>query len=139
MNLYIKNMVSNRCKMIVKSELEKLGLTGITVELGEVEIMETLSEEQKKVLNTRLKKAGLTILEDKKSILVEKIKVIIIELLYFNEKQLKINLSDYIIEKTNHNYNYMANIFREKEHTTIEHFCSPTKLKWSKNCLFITN
>ena len=122
MILNIKNMVSNRCKMIVKSELEKHGLHYITVELGEVEIMENVSLEQKNKLNKDLKKSGFVILDDRKSILVERIKNIIIELVHYSDEQLKINFSDYLSERLNYDYTYLANLFSENQGNTIEQF-----------------
>ena len=79
MKLYIKNMVCIRCKMVVKAELEKLGLHYTTVDLGEADILENISTEQLSRLNVALKKSGLELMDDNKSILVEKIKTIIIE------------------------------------------------------------
>ena len=92
-------MVCIRCKMVVKSELEKLGLHYTTVELGEAEILENISTEQLDRLNINLKKAGLELMDDKKSILVEKIKMIIVELVHYTDEQIKINLSDYLSRK----------------------------------------
>jgi hypothetical protein len=112
-------MVCIRCQMAVKSELEKLGLHHTRVELGETEIMEELSAEQLDNLNTSLKKIGLELLDDKKNIMVEKIKTIIIELVHYNEDQIKTNLSDYLIEKLNHNYTYLSNLFSEIKGTSI--------------------
>ena len=89
MKLYIKNMVCIRCKMVVKSELEKLGLHHTRVELGETEIMEELSSNQKKKLDIALRKTGLELMDDNKSILVEKIKTIIIELVHYTDDQIK--------------------------------------------------
>jgi AraC-like DNA-binding protein len=128
-------MVSNRCKMLVKSELEKIGLHYMTVELGEVEIMENISVEQRNLLNTGLKKSGLELLDDKKSILVEKIKNIIIEIVHYSEEQLKINLSDYLSEKLNYDYTYLANLFSENQGTTIEQFFLNHKIERVKELL----
>ena len=86
MKLYIKNMVCIRCKMVVKSELEKLGLHHIRVELGETEIMEDLSPDQLKQLDIALRKIGLELMDDKKSVMVEKIKSIIIELVHYSDR-----------------------------------------------------
>ena len=96
--------------MAVKAELEKFGLHYIVVELGEAEIMEDLSKYQIK-LDSSLRKVGLEVMDDNRTILVEKIKTSIIELIHFNDKQLKINLSDYLSEKLNHNYTYLSNLF----------------------------
>jgi len=135
MKLYIKNMVSNRCKMLVKSELEKLGLHYILVELGEVEILEDISMKLLNILNNGLKQSGLELMDDKKSVLVEKIKNIIIELVHYSEEQPKINFSDYLSEKLNHDYTYLANLFSENQSTTIEHFFITHKIERVKELL----
>jgi len=121
--------------MIVKSELEKLGLHYGPVELGEAEIMENISTEQRDLLNINLKKAGLELMDDKRNILVEKIKTIIIELIHFKDEQIKINLSDYISEKLNYNYTSLANIFSEAKGTTIEQFYLAHKIEKVKELL----
>ena len=112
-------MVCIRCKMVVKSELEKIGLHFIAVELGEADIKEDISAEQLDLLSVGLKKSGLELMDDKKSILVEKIKAVIIELVHYSDEPIKINLSDYLTEKLNHNYTYLANLFSEVKGTTI--------------------
>ena len=121
--------------MAVKSELEKLGLHQTRVELGETEIMEDLSPEQLDNLNTLLKKIGLELLDDKKNIMVEKIKTFIIELVHFNEDQIKTNLSDYLSEKLNHNYTYLSNLFSEIKGTSIENFYLSNKIERVKELL----
>jgi AraC-like DNA-binding protein len=121
--------------MILKSELEKLGLHYGPVELGEAEIMENISTEQRDLLGINLKKAELELMDDKKNILVEKIKTIIIELIHFNNEQIKINLSGYISEKLNYNYTSLANIFSEANGTTIEQFYLAHKIEKVKELL----
>jgi AraC-like DNA-binding protein len=121
--------------MAVKSELEKLGLHHTRVELGETEIMEDLSAEQLDNLNTSLKKIGLELLDDKKNIMVEKIKTIIIELVHYNEDQIKTNFSDYLCEKLNHNYTYLSNLFSETKGTSIENFYLSNKIERAKELL----
>jgi len=128
-------MVFIRCQMAVKYELEKLGLHHTRVELGETEIMEELSADQLDNLGTSLKKIGLELLDDKKKIMVEKIKTIIIELVHFNEDQIKTNLSDYLAEKLNHNYTYLSNLFSEVKGTTIEKFYLSNKIERVKELL----
>ena len=121
--------------MVVKSELEKLGLHNTIVELGAAVIREDISSEQLDRLNIALKKSGLELMDDKKSILVEKIKAVIIELVHYNEEQIKINLSDYLSEKLNHNYTYLANLFSEVKGTTIEQFYLAHKIEKVKELL----
>ena len=128
-------MVTIRCKMVVKSELEKLGLHYTNVDLGEAEIKDEISPEQMEHLRVGLKKSGLELMDDKKSILVEKIKAVIIELVHYNDEQLKINLSDYLAEKLNHNYTYLANLFSEVKGTTIEQFYLAHKIEKVKELL----
>lgn len=135
MKIFIQNMVCNRCKMVVKAELEKLGLHYTYVELGEAEIIEDISSDQFKQLSLSLKKSGLELIDDKKRILVEKIKTIIIELVHYTDDQIKINLSDYLSEKLNYNYTYLANLFSEVKGTTIEQFYLAHKIEKVKELL----
>jgi AraC-like DNA-binding protein len=115
-------MVSIRCKMLVKKELEKLGLHYKTVELGEAEIEEDISPEQWNELNRALKNSGIELMDNKRSILVEKIKNVIVELIHYADEPLEINFSDYLSEKLGHDYTYLANLFSETQGVTIEHF-----------------
>jgi len=135
LRVYIQNMVCVRCKMIVKSEIEKLGLHYGPVELGEAEIIEDLTPEQIGLLDNGLKQAGLELMSDKKSIIVEKIKTVIIELVHYTDEQIKINLSDYLSEKLNYNYTYLANLFSEVKGTTIEQFYLNHKIERVKELL----
>jgi AraC-like DNA-binding protein len=121
--------------MVVKSELEKLGVHYILLELGEAEVMENLSEKQLSMLRVGLKKTGLELMDDKKSILVEKIKTTIIELIHYTDAQIKTNLSDYLAEKLNYNYTYLANLFSEVKGTTIEKFYLAHKIEKVKELL----
>ena len=128
-------MVCIRCKMVVKSELERLGLHYTSVELGEVEIREDITGEQLEQLNASLRKTGLELMDDRKSILVEMIKAAIIELVHYNDEEIKINHSDYLSEKLNHNYTYLAGIFSEVKGTTIEKFYLAHKIEKVKELL----
>jgi YesN/AraC family two-component response regulator len=128
-------MVCVRCKMVVKSELEKLGLHYSFVELGEAEVFETIDKKQMESLSKALKKTGLELMDDKKSIIVEKIKTIIIELVHYTEEQIKVNLSDYISEKLDYDYTYLANLFSEVKGTTIEQFYLGHKIEKVKELL----
>ena len=128
-------MVSIRCKMIVKSELENLGLDYTIVELGEVEIREELSEIKHTQLKTALLKSGLELMEDKKSILIEKVKNIIVEMIHYSDEPLKTNFSDYLSKKLNYDYNYISNLFSEVKGTTIEHYIIAHKIERAKELL----
>ncbi|UQD57733.1 AraC family transcriptional regulator [Flavobacterium sp. K5-23] len=115
-------MVSNRCKIAVKEELRSLGLHFIVVDLGEVEIMENISIEQRTILKANLRNSGLELMDDKKAMLIEKIKNVIIEMVHHSAEVIKINFSDYLSEKLNHDYTYLSNLFSEVQGTTIEQF-----------------
>lgn len=115
-------MVSARCKAAVKDELKKLGLHFIVVDLGEVEIMEDISIVQREELKTALLSSGLELMDDKRAVLIEKIKNVIIEMVHHTGEMIKVNFSDYLSEKLTHDYTYMANLFSEVQGTTIEQF-----------------
>ncbi len=115
-------MVSNRCKMAVKEELKKLGLHFIVVDLGEVDVMETISMEQRQQLKIGLLNSGFELMDDKKSMLIEKIKNVIIEMVHHSDEIIKVNFSNYLSDKLNHDYTYLSNLFSEVQGTTIEHF-----------------
>jgi AraC-like DNA-binding protein len=121
--------------MVVKSELKKLGVNYRSVELGEAEITEDISVDQLQRLGVALKKSGLELMDDKKSILVEKIKAVIIELVHYRDEPIKISHSDYLSEKLHLNYNYLANLFSEVKGTTIEQFYLAHKIEKVKELL----
>ncbi len=135
MKLFIKYMVSIRCKMVVKSELDKLGLHYLIVDLGEVEIRERLSTEKRELLKVALLKSGLELMDDKKAILIDKIKTIIVEMVHYTDEPLKINFSDYLSEKLNYDYTHLANLFSETTGITIEHFIIAHKIERVKELL----
>lgn len=121
--------------MVVKSELEKLGLHYSNVELGEAEITDPISEEQMDILKIAFKNSGLELLEDNKTILVESIITSVIELVHYTEEQIKVNLSDYLSEKLNYNYTYLSNRFSEVKGTTIEKYYLEQKIERVKEFL----
>lgn len=135
MKLFLKYMVSIRCKMVVKKELEKLGLYDSIIELGEAEIKEDISREKWNELNIALKRSGIELMDDKKSILIEKIKNIVVELVHYSDEPLETNFSDYLSQKMNHDYTYLANLFSETQGITIEHFIIAHKMERIKELL----
>jgi len=135
MKLYIKYMVSNRCKMAVKEELKKLGLHFIVVDLGEVDIMETITLDQREKLKLSLLDSGLELMDDKRAVLIEKIKNTIIEMIHHSDEVIKTNFSDYLSQKLNHDYTYLANLFSEVQGSTIEHFIINHKIERIKELI----
>lgn len=135
MKIFIKNMVSIRCKMLVKSELEKLQLEYKVVELGEVFLREKIQDEKRDALKTALKKWGLELMDDKRSMLIEKIKNVIVEMVHYADELPKTNYSAYISDKLDQDYTYLANLFSEVVGTTIEHFIIAHKIEKVKELL----
>jgi AraC-like DNA-binding protein len=128
-------MVSNRCKMAVKEELKKLQLHFIVVDLGEVEIMENISVEQREQLKAGLINTGLELMDDKRAVLIEKIKNVVIEMVHHTDSVIKTNFSNYLSEKLNHDYTYLANLFSEVQGTTIEQFIISHKIERIKELI----
>lgn len=135
MKLYIKNMVCSRCKMVVKSELEKLGLHPLAVDLGEVEIAADLEGYQRQDVHAALQKFGFALLDDKKSVVIERVKNLIVDLVQNKNNQLKTNLSDYLSRELNHDYTYITNLFTQVEGTTIEQYFIAQKIERVKELL----
>ena len=134
--LYVKYMVSNRCKIAVKDALKNLGLHFIVVDLGEVEVMENLTLEQRAVLKRSLAYSGLELIDDKKGVLIGKIKNVVIEMVHHSDEALKINFSDFLSEKLHHDYTYLSNLFSEVQGITIERFIIIHKVERIKELIF---
>ena len=128
-------MVCIRCKMVVKEELTKLGLHFTSVELGEAEVLENISVKQHDQIRIALLKSGLELMDDKKSVLIQKIKNVIIELVHYSEEPLTINFSEYLSQQLHHDYTYLANLFSEVQGTTIEKFLIAHKIERVKELL----
>jgi AraC-like DNA-binding protein len=135
MKLFIKYMVSIRCKMLVKEELKRMGLHFVNVDLGIVEIMENITNQQYEQLKAALLKSGLELMDDKKAILIEKIQNVIVEMVHYADELPKTNFSDYLCEKLNYDYTYMANLFSETKGITIEHFIILHKIERVKELI----
>lgn len=135
MKLQIKYMVSARCKAAVKEVLKKLNLHFVIVDLGEVDIMETLTGDELRQLKTDLHTAGFELMDDKKAILIEKIKNVIVEMVHHASERPKTNISDFISEKLSYDYTYLANLFSEVTGTTIAHFIIAHKIERVKELI----
>lgn len=135
MKLYIKYMVSLRCKLMVKLELEKLGIEYTSLELGMIEIKENIQKEQLQQLKQNLAVSGLELLEDKKSILIDRIKNVIIEMIHVSEEVPKVNYSEFISEKLGYDYIYLSNLFSEVKGVTIQHFIIKHKIEKAKELI----
>lgn len=128
-------MVCIRCKMVVKDELTRLGLKYTSVELGEADLEDSISDNQREQFRANLLKYGLELMDDKKSVLIQKIKTVIIELVHYSEEPLIINLSDYLSQTLHYDYTYLANLFSEVQGITIEKFFISHKIERVKELL----
>lgn len=135
MKLYIKNMVCERCKLVVKNELLKLGLHPVSVELGEVELLESMSAKQQVQFNDNLRLLGFEQLDDKKSRIIEKIKNEIVKLVHHNAPHPKTNFSTHIQQQLNHDYSYLSTLFSTVEGVTIEQYFITQKIERVKELL----
>ena len=121
--------------MIVKDELAKLGLHYVIVDLGMVDILEDISPKQRALLKERLLGSGLELMDDKKSILIERIKNVIVEMIHYSDELPKTNYSDYISEKLHLDYTYLSNIFSEVKGITIQQYIIMHKIEKVKELL----
>jgi hypothetical protein len=132
---FIKNITSFESLMFVRSELVRLSLHGVSVELNEIRTEGELTPSQYGTLRLLLRQAGVELFEDKKDILVQRIKNVITEIVYHSEEQLVHNLSTHLTEKLHHDYTYMSNLFSDKQHITIERFYICHKIERVKELL----
>jgi AraC-like DNA-binding protein len=135
--LFIKNMVCDRCKLVVNQEFQKLGIKPLSIILGMVELQDPLNEEQHQQIKSSLELVGFELLDDKKSLLIEKIKNIIIDVVHHNNKNkpLKANYSDYIAQRVGKDYSYLSSLFSEIQGITIEHYIINQKIERVKELL----
>lgn len=133
--IYVQYMVSLRCKMKVEEELKNIGIRAYNIDLGVIEVHEELSESQRHLLKTNLLRSGLVLMEDKRSILIERIKTTIIEMVHHSDELPKVNYSAFISDKLNHDYTYLSNIFSETKGITIQQFIIIHKIEKVKELL----
>lgn len=133
--LFIKNMVCNRCIMMVQNELDKLDLNVKNIRLGEVTFDKELIVEEKRKLDEALTLLGFQVIDDKRSLIIEKIKNIIIDLVHHQNNDAKTNLSDVLSSQLHHDYNYLSNLFSDIEGTTIEKYFIAQKIEKVKELL----
>ena len=128
-------MVSLRCKLMVKEELERLGIKYVVINLGFIDTLEDVTKEQRSQLSLNLSKSGLELLEDKKSILIEKIKNVITEMIHHSDELPKVNYSDFISQKLDYDYTYLANTFSEVRGITIQQYIILHKIERVKELI----
>ncbi len=135
MKLFIQNMVSLRCKLLVKAEMDKLNITYKTVELGEVVLLKPITSAKKEKLKIQLNKSGLEIMDDKKAMLLEKIKNIVVEMVHYSEEIPKVNFSTFLSEKLQIDYHTLSDFFSKTKGMTIEHFIILHKIERVKELI----
>ena len=128
-------MVCFRCKMVVKETFSRLGVRVISVELGEVETIDRVTPDMRNKIRYALVESGLELIDDKKSIIISKIKTLIIDLVHNSEEPLSVKLSEYLSSQLNYDYTYLANVFSEVQGSTIERFFISHKIERVKELL----
>ncbi|MCW4451202.1 AraC family transcriptional regulator [Kaistella sp. BT6-1-3] len=133
--LFIKNMVCNRCILVVQNELDKLGIVANNIKLGEIILEKDLTTTEREALENVLDPLGFEVIDDKKSRMIEKIKNVIIDLVHHQDNDAKTNLSDVLSDALHHDYNYLSNLFSDIEGTTIEKYFIAQKVEKIKELL----
>ncbi|KNB63146.1 MULTISPECIES: helix-turn-helix domain-containing protein [Weeksellaceae] len=133
--LFIKNMVCNRCILVVQNELDKLGIEATNIKLGEITLKKDLTTKEREELENVLDPLGFQVIDDKKSRMIEKIKNVIIDLVHHQDNDAKTNLSDVLSDALHHDYNYLSNLFSDIEGTTIEKYFIAQKVEKIKELL----
>lgn len=139
MKLQIKYMVSDRCKLLVQTELQKLGLHIINIRLGEIEIAENLTEDSRFLLTMALAGSGLELIEDRRSEIVEKLKIAINEMIQNKNKLPKGRISSYLSNKLDCNYIYLSNVFASHEGITIREYILNQRIEYVKTLISKTD
>ncbi len=134
MKLHIKNMISHRCKIVVKQELKKLGLRHLNVDLGQVEVTGTITEQQHRNLKFNLLALGLEVMDDKRDILVERIVTVVMDMIHDDDLP-QANYSDIISEKLDYDYTYLSKIFSQEKGITLQQFIINLKVERVKDLL----
>lgn len=135
MKIFIKNMVCPRCILVIKMELELLSIDYNNVDFGEVDLVNELNEFQRQKFEGALNKLGFEILSDKKRLIIEQIKILIVRLIHENEGNIRVNLSDYLSSQFELDYHFLTSLFSEIEGYTIEHFFISQKIEKVKELL----
>jgi AraC-like DNA-binding protein len=135
MTIYIKNMACLHCQMVVKSELEKLGVKKAVVNQGEVRITQEISPFKKEQLNMALKRSGFEVMDPRKVAIVKRIRNIVDETVHYSDEQMKSILPGYLSKKLRYDYDYLAELFSEVYNTTIEKYFVISKIEKVKELI----
>jgi len=135
MKKHIKNMVSHGCINQVAGILVDMGIPIQTIELGEVHFEKKISLIQELDFQFKLQQLGFSLIRDPKTLLSERIKLVIIQMIHYSDEHIKTNFSVYLSEKTKLNYTYLSNVFRTENNMTIQQFIITHKIERIKELL----
>ncbi len=135
--IYVKNMVCNRCIKVVREEFEKLGLVIKNIQLGEVELLKDETKLDMQKIDNILKSNGFELLDNKNSKIIEKVKILIIDMIrkVDSGKDIEINFSEYLANEAGLNYNYLSTLFSSLEGITIEKYIIHQKIEKVKELI----
>lgn len=139
MKLFLKFDFNTICKKVLETKLIELNIKFRTLAFGEVELLEKVSAETYEFLNATLNEYGIEIVENQKSILVQKIKDAIIDMVFNEDSIINVKSSVYLSEKLEHSYGYLSNLFSEVTYTSIENFIIIQKIEYTKQLLLSTD
>lgn len=135
MKLYIKNMVCNRCVMVVEQILNRLAIPFHNVQLGEVDIEKELTTVQEAALDDQLHAVGFSLIDDRKQRMIEQIKNLVVKMVHQNAETPRQNFSDFLSAQLHYDYTYLSNLFSDVEGTTIEQYIIRQKIERAKELL----
>lgn len=133
--LHIRNMVCNRCILVVRQLLEGIGLTPLHIELGKAIVQEELPETEREALKRALEAVGFELIDDRRSVLIEQLRNAVIELVHDHDNDLRTNLSDYLSAKFHSDYSALSKLFSEMTGTTLEKYYIAQKIERVKELL----
>ncbi|MEZ2414954.1 helix-turn-helix domain-containing protein [Muriicola sp. E247] len=133
--LYIKNMVCPRCISAVSEILVVLNIDYKAVKLGEVELVSTLNEFEKKSLSKKLQNAGFSLIDDRKSQLIEQMKNLVIEKIHYSNEETELKWADIISNELNLDYKYLSSLFSSVESITFEQYVINQKIERVKELI----
>lgn len=139
MKLFIKFDFNTICKKVLETQLNELNIKYRILAFGEIELLEKVPSETYTILNDTLNDYGIEIVENQKSILVQKIKDAIIDLVFNEDSEVNVKSSVYLSEKLGHSYGYLSNLFSEVTYTSIENFIIIQKIEYTKQLLLTTD
>lgn len=134
MKAFLKFDYNQLTKKLLEDKLSNFGLKYNIIGFGEIEFLESVPDDKIDLLRNELGQYGITIIENQKSVLVQKIKDVIHEMVYAEEAP-NVKVSAYLVDKLNHSYSYLAKLFSDITFTSIENYVIIQKIEFAKQLI----